>query len=44
MLPEPPSNAEYLAAAYVITASILCGYVGMLWRRARKLFGRRSPP
>ena len=36
MLPEPPQNGEYLVAAYVITAVILLGYFGALWRRARK--------
>lgn len=33
---EPPHNAEYMVAAYVITAVILLGYWLALWRRARK--------
>ena len=36
MLVEPPQNGEYLVAAYVVTAVILLGYLGALWRRARK--------
>jgi hypothetical protein len=30
----PPDNAGYMVAAYVVTAVILVGYAGMLWRRA----------
>ena len=37
MPPETPQNGEYLVAAYVIAATILIGYWGMLWRRARKV-------
>jgi preprotein translocase subunit Sss1 len=33
---EPPQNAEYLLAAYIVTVVILIGYLGLLWRRARK--------
>jgi len=33
---DPPQNGEYLVAAYLITSTILVGYWGMLWRRARK--------
>lgn len=33
---EPPQNAEYLIAGYVITAIILAGYLWLLCRRARK--------
>ncbi len=36
-MPEPPSNGEYLVAAYIVTAVILLGYYGWLWLRARKL-------
>jgi hypothetical protein len=34
---EPPQNGEYLVAAYLIAATILIGYWGMLWRRAKKV-------
>ncbi len=33
---EPPQNAEYLAAAYIVTAVILIGYWVRLWRLSRK--------
>jgi len=37
MMPlEPPSNGEYLVAAYIVTAVILLGYWLRLWRMARK--------
>lgn len=36
MPPEPPSNGEYLIAAYLVTAVILAGYWLRLWRMARK--------
>ena len=36
MLPEPPSNGEYLVAAYVVTAVILVGYWVRLWRMTKK--------
>jgi hypothetical protein len=29
----PPDNGGYMVAAYVVTAVILVGYAGMLWRR-----------
>jgi hypothetical protein len=34
--PEPPQNGEYLAAAYIVTAVILVGYLGLLWRKAKR--------
>jgi hypothetical protein len=34
---EPPQNGGYLLAAYVLTLVILVGYLGLLWRRGRKL-------
>jgi hypothetical protein len=36
MVPEPPSNGEYMVAAYVVTAVILVGYWVRLWRMMRK--------
>jgi hypothetical protein len=36
---EPPSNGEYLVAAYIVTAIILLGYYAWLWRLARKKSG-----
>ncbi|HZB27342.1 MAG TPA: hypothetical protein VE282_02175 [Gemmatimonadales bacterium] len=36
MLAEPPSNGEYLVAAYVVSTLILVGYWIRLWRSARK--------
>jgi hypothetical protein len=36
MLAEPPSNGEYLVAAYIVTTVILLGYWGILWRKARR--------
>jgi hypothetical protein len=33
---EPPSNGEYLVAAYVVTTVILLGYWLRLWRMAKK--------
>jgi hypothetical protein len=33
---EPPRNAEYLIAAYVVTTVILLGYWLRLWRKSRK--------
>jgi hypothetical protein len=32
---EPPQNAEYLVAAYVIAMVILIGYWVVLWRKAK---------
>ena len=37
---EPPSNGEYLVAAYIVTAIILLGYYAWLWRLAKK--GKRE--
>jgi hypothetical protein len=36
MMAEPPSNGEYLIAAYVVSTLILVGYWIRLWRLARK--------
>lgn len=33
---EPPSNGEYLVAAYVVTTVILLGYWLRLWRMSKK--------
>jgi hypothetical protein len=41
-MPEPPSNGEYLVAAYLITAAILAGYWWRLWHLARKSVAGRS--
>jgi hypothetical protein len=35
-MPEPPSNGEYLVAAYLVTAAILVGYWLRLWRRGKR--------
>ena len=32
----PPDNGGYMVAGYLVTAVILVGYAGMLWRRANK--------
>jgi hypothetical protein len=40
MPPEPPSNGEYMIAAYVAAAIILVGYWVRLWRRAKKSLSR----
>jgi hypothetical protein len=32
----PPDNGGYMVAGYVVTAVILVGYAGVLWRRAGK--------
>jgi hypothetical protein len=37
MQAEPPSNGEYMVAAYVVAAIILIGYWIRLWRRAKRL-------
>jgi hypothetical protein len=37
MQPEPPSNGEYMVAAYLVAALILIGYWVRLWRKARKI-------
>jgi hypothetical protein len=36
MVAEPPSNGEYLIAAYLVTTVLLVGYWIRLWRMARK--------
>jgi hypothetical protein len=36
---EPPANGAYLVAAYIVTAVIVLGYAGALWRRARRVLG-----
>jgi hypothetical protein len=36
MLAEPPSNGEYLVAAYIVTTVILVSYWLRLWGMARK--------
>jgi hypothetical protein len=33
---DPTANANYMIAAYVVTAVILGGYAVILWRRVRK--------
>ena len=41
--PEPPDNASYMVAAYIVAPVILVGYLGMLvWRvrRAVRAIGR----
>ena len=38
MLAEPPSNGQYLVAAYLVTAVILGGYWVRLWRMALTFF------
>lgn len=35
MPPEPPRNAPYMIAAYLVTAIILLAYAWSLWRRSR---------
>jgi hypothetical protein len=40
MLLEPPQNAGYMVAAYLVTPVILVGYLVALWRRVRKAVGR----
>jgi hypothetical protein len=42
MPPEPPSNGEYLVAAYIVTTVILVGYWLRLWRMARKSVSGKS--
>jgi hypothetical protein len=45
MPPEPPRNAGYMVAGYVVTAVILLGYLCSLWRRARRaVSGDITPP
>jgi hypothetical protein len=41
MLPaEPPHNAGYMVAAYIVAPVILVGYLVSLWARVRKMVGR----
>jgi hypothetical protein len=40
MPPEPPQNAGYMIAAYVVAPVILVGYLASLWRRVRRAVGR----
>jgi hypothetical protein len=37
---EPPQNAGYMIAAYVVAPVILAGYLASLWGRVRKVVGR----
>jgi hypothetical protein len=37
MLPEPPQNAGYMVAAYVVAGVILVGYAGWLIRKAKRV-------
>jgi hypothetical protein len=37
MQAEPPSNGEYMVAAYLVAAIILMGYWVRLWRKAKRL-------
>ena len=37
MLADPPSNGEYMIAAYLVTTVILVGYLLRLWQKARKV-------
>jgi hypothetical protein len=41
MPPEPPSNGEYMIAAYVVAAIILIGYWVRLWWKAKNLLDQR---
>jgi len=37
---EPPENAGYMIAAYVVAPVILVGYLAWLWGRVKKAVGR----
>ena len=37
LAPEPPHNAGYLVAAYIVAPVILVGYLGMLGRKVMKV-------
>jgi hypothetical protein len=39
---DVPQNGGYLLAAYIVAPVILGGYLGMLWRRLRRVAGRGS--
>ncbi len=48
---EPPSNGEYMVAAYAVASLILLGYWIRLWRMANRrerednsVSGKRGPP
>jgi hypothetical protein len=41
---EPPENAGYMIAAYVVAPVILAGYLASLWGRVRKAVGRSAGP
>jgi hypothetical protein len=41
MGPEPPQNAGYMVAAYIVAPVILVGYLVALWRRVRRATDRR---
>jgi hypothetical protein len=40
MPPEPPQNAGYMIAAYVVAPVILVGYLVSLWTRVRRVLGK----
>jgi hypothetical protein len=40
MPPEPPQNAGYMIAAYVVAGVILVGYWGWLIKRVTKMLRR----
>ncbi|HEX2251340.1 MAG TPA: hypothetical protein VHH32_13415 [Gemmatimonadales bacterium] len=42
MQAEPPSNGEYLVAAYVASTLILVGYWIRLWRMMKKSMSGRA--
>jgi hypothetical protein len=42
MLAEPPSNGEYMVAAYVVTMAILLGYWLRLVLKAKSVSGKRK--
>ena len=33
----PPDNGGYMIAAYVVTAVILLGYAGWLWKKGKRV-------
>ena len=39
---EPPSNGEYLIAAYAVTTALLLGYWLRLWRMVRRMVNGRQ--
>jgi hypothetical protein len=44
MPPEPPQNAGYMIAAYVVTAVIVLGYLLALWRRTARALDLSAHP